>query len=520
MNQQRNIWPKKISVDKRIVEILSGATYESFPKALKELITNSYDADAENVRILIDITKEIITISDDGSGMDEADLDFYFRIAGKSRSKSDTTSSGRKRIGKFGVGFLSIFPFFYEYQIESKKKWSTEIIFASVDCSKYFSNDSKLKSVDEIPITGGIKVSGKEINNQFTNITLRGFSSITKAFFSSSLKNLDKRKTIRRRNAIDQIIWDLSEDLPLKYKEDSYNTIINSSSPLPFRVIINNKTLSRNSYAKNILDSHKGKFEEVGNIKFQYFIATDFRVINPVEGRYLKLRNLNVGVGIRYTFGLNTEGKVYSRLAHLTGDINIISGLNDSIKVSREGFNYNEDFESLEAFFRKKLRIWAQKLEDKANLEKAERNFENDLQIDNIKNISKETEFISKEKDLKTHRSSTSNFEFITSYDEFPILPAPQSTDRIYKTLVIGNRSYSLRTAKWDPSDVFPAIKIENEVLTINENYYLFKNNKIFDVVLKTSEIIHRMYTQHIISEDALKYFFSELETTLNSYKT
>ena len=55
MKLQSNKRPKSISVDKRIVKILSGSTYANFPSALREIIVNSYDADAENVYIDIDL---------------------------------------------------------------------------------------------------------------------------------------------------------------------------------------------------------------------------------------------------------------------------------------------------------------------------------------------------------------------------------------------------------------------------------------------------------------------------------
>ncbi|MBA3283721.1 MAG: ATP-binding protein [Nitrosopumilus sp.] len=74
MPQQENIWPKSISVDKRIVRILSESTYENFPRALKELITNSYDADARNVKVTIDIKNETLIVEDDGKGMNEHDF--------------------------------------------------------------------------------------------------------------------------------------------------------------------------------------------------------------------------------------------------------------------------------------------------------------------------------------------------------------------------------------------------------------------------------------------------------------
>ena len=61
MKEIEAIWPKNITVDKRIVKILSESTYENFPRALKELVTNSYDADSRNVLISVNLKDETIT---------------------------------------------------------------------------------------------------------------------------------------------------------------------------------------------------------------------------------------------------------------------------------------------------------------------------------------------------------------------------------------------------------------------------------------------------------------------------
>ena len=119
----KSTWPKAITVDKRIVRILSSSTYSNFPSSIREIIVNGYDADAELVELDFDVKNAIISITDYGKGMDENDFSFYLRIAGKSRKKEETTTkSNRKIIGQFGVGFLSVLPFCEKYLIETTKK--------------------------------------------------------------------------------------------------------------------------------------------------------------------------------------------------------------------------------------------------------------------------------------------------------------------------------------------------------------------------------------------------------------
>jgi hypothetical protein len=97
-------------VDPRLATLL-GSTYRSTEQAIKELVDNAWDADANCVSIDLpsSMTPDPIRIEDDGVGMTEGELrQEYLRIARDRRaSKGDRTSGkhrlvkGRKGIGKF-----------------------------------------------------------------------------------------------------------------------------------------------------------------------------------------------------------------------------------------------------------------------------------------------------------------------------------------------------------------------------------------------------------------------------------
>ncbi len=83
-------WPKHLAVDKRIISLLSASTYESFPRALRELVSNSYDADATQVDITLNQREKLLTVRDNGSGMTPDEFDFFLRIAGRQRARKRT----------------------------------------------------------------------------------------------------------------------------------------------------------------------------------------------------------------------------------------------------------------------------------------------------------------------------------------------------------------------------------------------------------------------------------------------
>ncbi len=97
-------------VDPRLASLL-GEGYRSTEQALKELIDNAWDADAEHVWISLPepMTSDPIVVRDDGSGMTEREVrSEYLKVARDRRtSKGDRTPKkhrsvkGRKGIGKF-----------------------------------------------------------------------------------------------------------------------------------------------------------------------------------------------------------------------------------------------------------------------------------------------------------------------------------------------------------------------------------------------------------------------------------
>jgi hypothetical protein len=104
----------KLKFDPNTIEHLGVSLYSKLPSVLSELISNSWDADAEKVLITFsdfESNKKII-YTDDGDGMDFSELNEKFLLIGRNRRiipKNQITQKGRKVIGKKGLGKLSVF---------------------------------------------------------------------------------------------------------------------------------------------------------------------------------------------------------------------------------------------------------------------------------------------------------------------------------------------------------------------------------------------------------------------------
>lgn len=537
MSEEKNIWPKRVTVDKRIVKILSQSTYESFPNAIKEIITNSYDADASIVKITVDEREERIVIEDNGKGMSEKEFEFFLRIAGRRREKGVKTPTDRYIIGQFGVGFLASFPFFKNYDIQTTKKGSEQVVKASIPCYRYFS-DEKIIDIGDIKISGNVISKPEDKSDRYTRITLTGFTSLTKAFFNSQAKKEAFRNSIKSLSGMEKLIWGMTEDLPVKYEDDRFNSLVKLYSPnVPFQVFVNGDEILRKTHGHILLESNgveldfndyqysdiplevdESKVMKFGSISFQYFILTSKVSVKPYEARYFKKRNLNAGVGKRDAFGLGTEfGGARSRTHWLTGEIHILEGLNESINVSRDDFSFNQDYEDIKSFLRKQLRKHSGNLEDEAFYNRES----NDQKIKNISFLKPEIEethedISSFEPDNQTQISEQESLFPVTHNENESVAPSQKTTSKPLsqspsevsnripdKVINVNDNNFIAKSGSWNhENELFPACKIDGNKVIINKDYPLFKGVKHTDVFVKLHLLLLINYNEGALSQD------------------
>ncbi|MCH8286794.1 ATP-binding protein, partial [candidate division KSB1 bacterium] len=97
---------RAINVSLKIIADLAQGLYRSPADALKELISNSYDADSPSVNIDFSDDFSVLTVRDLGCGMTLDDFITVMETIGGSSKRSidtdymDVTESGRKIIGR------------------------------------------------------------------------------------------------------------------------------------------------------------------------------------------------------------------------------------------------------------------------------------------------------------------------------------------------------------------------------------------------------------------------------------
>ncbi|RKZ28713.1 DNA mismatch repair protein [bacterium] len=108
--------------------------YRSFITVLGEAVSNSWDADAENVWIYIDREQNFLIIKDDGDGMTANDFQNKFLKIGYSKRKDGKTKSRKDRpyIGRKGIGKLAMLSCADRISVISKTK-NSDYVGGTID---------------------------------------------------------------------------------------------------------------------------------------------------------------------------------------------------------------------------------------------------------------------------------------------------------------------------------------------------------------------------------------------------
>jgi len=151
-----------LKTDERVIARVTDGIYRQPGSALRELISNSYDADATRVVIKTDAPRfERISVEDNGYGMTPEVLAHLLEHIGGSAKRNelgqnlgvaderDPTKSpgGRKLIGKIGIGLFSVSQLTHNFQIITKVRGDSYRTIATVVLRQY-SDDSASSQPD------------------------------------------------------------------------------------------------------------------------------------------------------------------------------------------------------------------------------------------------------------------------------------------------------------------------------------------------------------------------------------
>jgi len=164
-----------MKVGSKIVELLSKGIYSAPWNSVKELISNSFDADAKKVEIKYFPNERKLTVNDDGSGMDYLDFDEHFAFIVRSLKRergSLTPIFKRPIIGKIGIGFLAVSELCDVIKITSAKKGSDTYFVAEIDFESMRGEEAKKKEFYEVSRYTLTNYEKEDLNEHYTKVEL------------------------------------------------------------------------------------------------------------------------------------------------------------------------------------------------------------------------------------------------------------------------------------------------------------------------------------------------------------
>lgn len=130
--------PLAVPLNYEIITLFSEGLYQSPHKAIEELVSNSYDAGARTVRVILPRDDEeqgaetdSLFVVDDGTGMDPTGFATLWKIAESPKAKTVGKVNGRLPIGQFGIGKLAAYVLAWRLTHISKTRSS--IHYTSMD---------------------------------------------------------------------------------------------------------------------------------------------------------------------------------------------------------------------------------------------------------------------------------------------------------------------------------------------------------------------------------------------------
>lgn len=144
-----------LSTDERVLARVTDGIYRQPGSALRELISNAFDADATQVIVRTDEPRfNTMSIEDNGNGMSPDVLSYLIHHIGGSAKRNqlgalrgvtsnddfNISPNGRKLIGKIGIGLFSVAQLTQSFQIITKKKGDDFRSIATVSLTQFAEN--------------------------------------------------------------------------------------------------------------------------------------------------------------------------------------------------------------------------------------------------------------------------------------------------------------------------------------------------------------------------------------------
>jgi hypothetical protein len=373
----------KIKVHEKALAHLSRGLYRSPASALKELVSNAWDANATTVRISTGYPNFLqLSIQDNGEGFNKKQFKSLMEggigNSGK-QPANQILKFNRPTIGRLGIGMLGIAQICSSFTITSKLKDKTGFrarvklydllrektdedsddviigdqgIITEVDVGDYDFED-----FDPSLYSFGTTIFTDDVHPTFarsfqSSLTLEKFTE-PPLDWSKALKIISKSALLKELGDYWKLLWELAVACPLPYvstralpkglisadqkKLESYNfSVYVDGINLKKPIVLEGNPEGYTTY--KIEETLKRVYGR--DLKYHgYLIVQEGKQLEPDELRGILIRVREVGVGVYDPSMLDYRSNEGPRSRWITGEIFVETGLDDALNIDRDSFN-------------------------------------------------------------------------------------------------------------------------------------------------------------------------------------
>ncbi len=381
--------PYQIKVDKTALAHLSSGIYRSPGSALRELVSNAFDAGATRVTIDTNYPNFYkIVVTDDGDGITREAFHEHMTQIGKSDKRSATKSPrfGRPVIGRLGIGLLAVAQLCQEFRIISRTG-AGEVFEAHVVLSPRIREEAD--QPDEQHLVGTfafVESVSLELESSGTVILIatphptftRTFQAGTEAkkarrpdrSWIKNLKQLQAHSTVNELGDYWKLLFELSASSPIPYIDANCvpdGLVTAKQDTLKgwnFEVVVDGISLRKPVMLKGNDNGYTCRQLRLSETVYKtnvhidgYIVVQEGTQLKPGELRGLLIRLKGVGIGPYDGSFLSLSDNLGPRSRWITGEIDVHNGLENSLNIDRESFNqFHPEFRMIQEYLHAQLR--------------------------------------------------------------------------------------------------------------------------------------------------------------------
>jgi hypothetical protein len=394
-----------LNVAASIIADISAGIYRSPAGALKELISNAFDADSPSVRISTGWPKfKTFTCTDDGRGMTPDEFrQIMGHIGGSNKRDAGELSPkfNRPLIGRIGIGLLSIAQICRKFTVISSVDGARKKFRAEIDLAPYLLAEARRKLLGQTLQTeeGKVKVGEYEIeeaeeapDKQYTRIVMEsideGFQKrltdipqeragfTPKRFTEGRIEDFLKiveAGTVAEHGAYAQMVWELAIAAPVEYMDGGpirgtheLDDLRDRLARYKFKAYVDGVELRKPIFLpqkRSLSIEHK-----IYQVRHEAPLSGDKRLslrgylywqkarILPRELQGILVRVRNVAVGQYDPTYLGYPHHEGWKFSQMTGELYLDEGLDPAVNIDRASFRESDEaFIELQGFLFEKL---------------------------------------------------------------------------------------------------------------------------------------------------------------------